>query len=321
MNVSADNSYAIGRTPLVKLNRLTLGCVASVYAKIEGRNPAYSVKDRVAANMVWDAEAKGLLRPGMHLLEASSGNTGIGLAYVAAARGYKLSLVMQEGMSEERIKVLKMLGAEVILTDPNLGMQGAVDKAEALEKSEPARYYYTRQFENPANPRIHETTTGPEINADLDSRVDAIVCGVGTGGTIMGLSRYFKQTRQQKILSVAVEPKSLPALTKQKAGEPLEAAGHMIQGIGAGFVPKIIDFALIDRIEQVSDKEALQYARRLAREEGLLCGISCGAAAAAAVKLASLPEMAGKNIVCILPDAGDRYVSTVLYGDLFEAKA
>jgi len=271
--------------------------------------------------MVWDAEKSGRLKPGMHLLEASSGNTGIGLAFVAAARGYKLTLVMQEGMSEERIKVLKMLGAEVLLTDPALGMQGAVDKAEALERQAPEKYYYTRQFENPANPRIHENTTGPEIWDDLDGKVDAIVSAVGTGGTLTGLGRYFKKAKKAATQIIAVEPKALPAIARFMAQQPLEPAGHLIQGIGAGFIPKILEIPLIDRIEAVSDQEALRMARRLAREEGLLTGISSGAAVAAAARLAAEEAYAGKNIVVILPDAGDRYVSTVLYSDMFEAKA
>lgn len=319
MNIFEDNSYSIGRTPLVRLKRISGASGALIYGKVEGRNPAYSVKCRVAANMVWEAEASGRLKAGMHLLEASSGNTGIGLAFVASARGYKLTLVMQEGMSEERLKVLKMLGAEVVLTDPNLGMQGALDEAQALESSAPEKYFYARQFENPANPAIHEKTTGPEIWNDLDGQVDVVVAGVGTGGTITGLGRYFK-SRARRVEMVAVEPKNLPAISKFKAGEKLEPAGHLIQGIGAGFVPKNLDLSMVDRVEQVSDKEAIQMARRLSREEGILSGISCGAAAFIAVKLGSLPEYVGKSIVCILPDAGDRYVSTVLFGDLFDSK-
>ncbi len=319
MKVFEDNSLAIGCTPLVRLNKVAPG-QAHVYAKIEGRNPAYSIKCRVAASMVWEAEKNGRLKAGMHLLEASSGNTGIGLAFVAAARGYKLTLVMQEGMSEERVKILKMLGAEVLLTDPALGMQGAVDKAAALERQAPEKYYYTRQFENPANPRIHEKTTGPEIWDDLEGKVDAVVCTVGTGGTLTGLGRYFKEIRKIATQMIAVEPRALPAIGKFIARETLEPAGHLIQGIGAGFIPKILDIALIDRVEAVSDQEALRMARRLAREEGLLTGISSGAAVVAAAKLAAEDAFAGKNIVVILPDAGDRYVSTVLYSDLFETK-
>ena len=319
MKAFDDNALAVGRTPLVRFNRLTQGSAGAVYGKVEGRNPAYSVKDRVAAFMVSEAEKAGKLKPGMRLLESTSGNTGIGLAYVAAAKGYKLTLVMQEGMSEERVKVLKMLGADLVLTSPDLGMQGAVDEAERLERENPGAYFYTRQFENPANPLAHERTTGPEIDEALEGKLDVIVAGVGTGGTISGLGRYFK-SKGRSVEIVAVEPKSLPAISKFKSGEALQPSGHLIQGIGAGFLPKNLDLSVVDRVEQVSDKEAIQMARRLAREEGILSGISCGAAAHVAVKLASFPEYAGKRIVCILPDAGDRYVSTVLFGDLFEGK-
>lgn len=319
MNTFDDSSLSIGNTPLVRLKRLAPSG-ALLFAKVEGRNPAYSVKCRVAASMVWEAEKDGRLKPGMRLLEASSGNTGIGLAMVAAARGYKLTLVMQEGMSEERVKVLKMLGAELVLTDPALGMTGAIDKAEALERAEPSQYYYTRQFENPANPLIHEKTTGPEIWNALSGQVDAVVASVGTGGTISGLGRYFKQQQKRDVMMVAVEPQALPAIRAFQEKRPLEPSGHLIQGIGAGFIPKTLDLSVVDRVEGVSDRDAVVYARRLAREEGLLCGISCGAAVAAALRLAAEPGMAGKQIVVILPDAGDRYVSTVLYSDLFEEK-
>jgi cysteine synthase A len=319
LNTFDDNSLSIGHTPMVRLNRVAPGG-ATVYAKVESRNPAASIKCRVAASLVWQAEKEGRLKPGMRLLEASSGNTGIGLAFVAAAKGYKLTLVMQEGMSEERVKLLKMLGAEVLLTSPDLGMQGALDEAERLEKSAPEAYYYTRQFENPANPLIHETTTGPEIWQALAGKVDVLVAGVGTGGTISGLGRYFKKTQGLSMETVAVEPASLPALTRFKEGKPLEPAGSLIQGIGAGFVPKILDWSVVDRVEGVRDRDAIIMTRRLAREEGLLCGISSGAAVAAAARLAADPAYNNKNIVVILPDGGDRYVSTVLYSDLFEEK-
>ncbi len=320
MPVFEDNSFSIGNTPLVRLRRLTPEGGARIYAKVEARNPAFSVKCRVAASMVWEAERNGRLKPGMTLLEASSGNTGIGLAFVAAARGYKLTLVMQEGMSEERVKVLKMLGADLRLTDPALGMQGAVSEALRLEDLEPDKFYYTRQFENPANPLIHVRTTGPEIWNDLEGKVDAVVAGIGTGGTITGLGRYFKHEQKMGTLVVGVEPRSLPAITKFQAGEVLEPAGTLIQGIGAGFVPKVLDLSVVDRVELAADREAVVTTRRLAREEGLLCGISCGAAVAVALRLAAEPAMKDKNIVVILPDGGDRYVSTVLYSDLFEEK-
>ena len=320
MPVFEDNSSAIGLTPLVRLRHVIPAGGAIVYAKVEARNPAFSVKDRVAASLVWEGEKSGRLKPGMTLLEASSGNTGIGLAYVAAASGYKLTLVMQEGMSEERVKVLKMLGADLRLTDPALGMQGAVSEASRLEQEQPEKYFYTRQFENPANPLIHERTTGPEIWKDLDGQLAAVVAGVGTGGTITGLGRYFKNTLKAGVLTIGVEPRSLPAISKHLAGEALEPAGTLIQGIGAGFVPKVLDLSVVDRMELAADREAVVMTRRLAREEGLLCGISSGAAVAVAARVALEPALKGKNLVVILPDGGDRYVSTVLYSDLFEEK-
>jgi cysteine synthase A len=319
MSTFDDISQSMGHTPLVRLHRV-VPAGAAVFAKLEGRNPAYSVKCRVAASMVWEAEKTGRLKPGMRLLEASSGNTGIGLASVAAARGYGLTLVMQEGMSEERVKLLKMLGAEVLLTDPGLGMQGALDEAERIERQNPEKYHYTRQFENPANPLIHQRTTGPEIWNDLQGRVDAVVAGVGTGGTITGLGRYFKRDMGADVRTVAVEPASLAALSAFREGRPLEPAGSLIQGIGAGFVPANLDFSVVDRVETVRDRDAIVMARRLAREEGHLCGISGGAAVVAAARLAAGADFEGKTIVVILPDAGDRYVSTVLYSALFEEK-
>jgi cysteine synthase A len=313
MPIFADNSQAIGRTPLVRLNRVTDGATATVLAKIEGRNPAYSVKCRIGAAMIWDAEQRGVLKPGIEIVEPTSGNTGIALAYVAAARGYALTLTMPETMSIERRRVLAMLGAKLVLTPGPEGMAGAVRKAEELQKSDPARYFMPQQFANPANPAIHERTTGPEIWDDTDGNVDVFVAGVGTGGTITGVSRFFKRTKGRAIQSVAVEPAVSPLITQTRAGQELKPSGHKIQGIGANFIPKILDLSLIDRVETVTNEESVEMARRLAREEGILCGISCGAAAAAAVRLAKLPEYAGKTIVTVLPDAGERYLSTVLF--------
>ncbi|MEN6616903.1 MAG: cysteine synthase A [Syntrophorhabdus sp.] len=308
-----DNSYSIGRTPLVRLNKVTGQSKASVLAKIEGRNPSYSVKCRIGAAMIWDAEKSGRLKPGMEIVEPTSGNTGIALAYVAAARGYKLTLTMPETMSIERRKILKVLGANIILTEGAKGMKGAIASAEALVKSDPSHYFMPQQFENPANPAIHETTTAVEIWDDTDGKMDILVSGVGTGGTITGVSRYFKLTKGKKIISVAVEPIESPVLTQSRAKEALKPGPHKIQGIGAGFVPKVLDLSLVDRIETVSSDEAIEMARRLSREEGILSGISCGAAAHVAVKLAQDPENAGKVIVVILPDAAERYLSTVLF--------
>jgi len=311
--VYTDNSLSIGRTPLVRLNRVGAEGGATILAKIEGRNPAYSVKCRIGASMIWDAEEKGLLGPGKELVEPTSGNTGIALAFVAAARGLPITLTMPETMSLERRKVLKALGANLALTPGAKGMSGAIAAAEELAASDPDRYVLLHQFKNPANPEIHVKTTGPEIWDDTDGNVDVIVSGVGTGGTITGISRYFKEVRGKQIISVAVEPEDSPVISQQLAGEMLQPGPHKIQGIGAGFIPEILDLALIDRVELVSNDEAIEYARRLAREEGILSGISCGAATAVAARLAALPEFEGKTIVVILPDSGERYLTSVLF--------
>ena len=310
-----DNSQSIGNTPLVRLNHVTKGAQATVLAKVEGRNPAYSVKCRIGANMIWDAEARGVLKPGVEIVEPTSGNTGIALAYVAAARGYKLTLTMPETMSIERRRVLAALGAQLILTPGSAGMKGAIAKAEEMVASDPARYFLPQQFTNPANPAIHEKTTGPEIWADTDGAVDVIVSGVGTGGTITGISRYLKSTMGKKIVSVAVEPKESPVISQKMAGQELKPGPHKIQGIGAGFIPEVLDLSIIDRVEQVDSNEALEFARRMSREEGILVGISSGAAVAAAVRIAKLPEFAGKTIVVILPDLAERYLSTALFDE------
>lgn len=307
-----DNSQSIGNTPLVQLNKV-VGRKARVLAKIEGRNPAYSVKCRIGAAMVWDAEERGVLRPGVEIIEPTSGNTGIALAYVAAARGYKLTLTMPETMSLERRRVLAMLGANLILTPGAEGMPGAINKAQAIVDADPDKYFLPQQFKNPANPAIHEKTTGPEIWNDTDGAVDVLVAGVGTGGTISGISRFIKNTKGKKITSVAVEPTTSPVISQKLKGEELVPGPHKIQGIGAGFIPANLDLSLIDRVEAVSSDEAIEFARRLAREEGILCGISSGASAAVAAKLAELDQFAGKTIVVVLPDAGERYISSVLY--------
>jgi cysteine synthase A len=314
-----DNSHSIGRTPLIRLNRITEGAPATVLAKIEGRNPAYSVKCRIGAAMVWDAEQRGLLGPGKELVEPTSGNTGIALAFVAAARGLPLTLTMPETMSLERRKLLIAYGAKLVLTEGARGMSGAVAKAEEIAASDPERYVLLQQFKNPANPAIHEQTTGPEIWNDTEGAVDIFVSGVGTGGTITGVSRYFKHTQGKALVSVAVEPTNSPVLTQRRAGEPLKPAPHKIQGIGAGFIPDILDLSLVDEIEQVTNEEAIYYARRLAREEGILAGISCGAATAVAVRIAQRPRNAGKTIVVILPDSGERYLSSILFDGVFDA--
>lgn len=315
-----DNSLSIGMTPLVKLNRITDGAGATVLAKVEGRNPAYSVKCRIGAAMVWDAEKKGLLGPGKTIVEPTSGNTGIALAFVAAARGYGILLTMPETMSIERRQVLKAFGAKLVLTEGAKGMKGAIAKAEEIVASDPSRYYMPQQFKNPANPLVHEMTTGPEIWEATDGAIDVLVSGVGTGGTITGITRFIRNTKGKKILSVAVEPVHSPVMTQQRNGQPLVPGPHKIQGIGAGFIPDVLDMSLIDRVETVSNDESIAFARRLAREEGLLSGISCGAAAAAAVRLAKLPEFAGKTIVAILPDAGERYLTTALFEGWFDTE-
>ena len=316
-----DNSLSIGRTPLVKLGRIVDGAGATVLGKIEGRNPSYSVKCRIGASMVWDAEKKGLLGPGKTIVEPTSGNTGIALAFVAAARGYGIILTMPETMSIERRMVLKAFGAKLVLTEGAKGMKGAIEKAEEIVASDPGTHYMPQQFKNPANPKIHEETTGPEIWDDTGGKVDVLVSGVGTGGTITGVSRYIKNTRGKKIVTVAVEPVHSPVIAQKLRGEPLKPGPHKIQGIGAGFIPDVLDLSLIDRVEQVTNDEAIDYARRLAREEGMLSGISAGAAAAVAVRLARLPEFAGKTIVAILPDAGERYLTTALFEGWFDNEA
>ena len=314
-----DNSRSIGRTPLVRLNRVVDGAPATVLAKVEGRNPAYSVKCRIGAAMIWDAEQRGLLGPGKEIVEPTSGNTGIALAFVAAARGIPLTLTMPDTMSIERRKLLVAYGAKLVLTEGAKGMNGCIAKAEEIVASDPGRYVLLQQFKNPANPAIHEATTGPEIWEDTDGNVDVLVAGVGTGGTITGVSRYFKVKRGRPIVSVAVEPEASPLLTQTRAGLPLAPAPHKIQGIGANFVPQVLDLSLVDVVETVSNDEAILYARRLAREEGILAGISCGAATAVAVRLARRPEYAGRTIVVVLPDSGERYLSTALFEGMFDA--
>ena len=317
-HVYADNSLSIGNTPLIKLNRITDGAGATVLAKIEGRNPAYSVKCRIGAALVWDAEKRGLLGAGKEIVEPTSGNTGIALAFVAAARGIPITLTMPDTMSIERRKLLLAYGAKLVLTEGAKGMKGAIAKAEEIAASDP-KYVLLQQFKNPANPAIHEATTGPEIWTDTDGKIDILVSGVGTGGTITGISRYIKNTQGKAIVSVAVEPTASPVLTQARAGEEIKPGPHKIQGIGAGFVPDVLDLSLVDAIEQVSNEDAVLFARRLAREEGILAGISCGAATAVAVRLAQRPENAGKTIVVILPDSGERYLSSILFEGLFDA--
>ncbi len=312
-----DNTLTIGRTPLVRLKRVTDGAGATVLAKIEGRNPAYSVKCRIGASMIWDAEKRGVLKPGVEMVEPTSGNTGIALAFVAAARGYKITLTMPETMSIERRKVLKAFGANLVLTEGSGGMKGAIAKAEQMVASDPGRYLLLQQFKNPANPDIHFNTTGPEIWDDTEGGMDVLVSGIGTGGTITGISRYFKQAKGKNIVSIGVEPTASPVITQTLKGEAIKPGPHKIQGIGAGFIPDNLDLSVVDRVELVSNEESIEMARRLAREEGILCGISCGAAAAAALRVAKEPEMKGKTIVVVLPDSGERYLSSVLFEGMF----
>ncbi|WP_417598491.1 cysteine synthase A [Oceanospirillum sp.] len=310
-----DNSLTIGETPLVKINRLTQH--GKVFAKLESRNPAFSVKCRIGANMIWDAEKRGVLKPGMEIVEPTSGNTGIALCFVAASRGYKITLTMPSSMSIERRKMMKALGANIELTEPAKGMKGAIAKAEELVASNPEHYFMPQQFENPANPEIHEKTTGPEIWNDTDGEIDILVAGVGTGGTITGISRYIKNTQGKAITSVAVEPVESPVISQTLNSEDVKPAPHKIQGIGAGFVPKNLDLSLVDQVEQVSNDDAIEMARQLMLKEGIICGISCGAAMVAALRLAEKPENADKNIVVILPDSGERYLSTALFEGMF----
>ena len=313
-----DNALSIGRTPLVRLNRVTDGARATVLAKIEGRNPAFSVKCRIGAGLIWDAEKRGLLGPGKELIEPTSGNTGIALAFVAAARGIPITLTMPETMSIERRKLLVAYGAKLVLTEGAKGMNGAIAKAEEIRASNPEKYVFLNQFKNPANPAIHETTTGPEIWNDTGGKVDIFVSGVGTGGTLTGVSRYFEKVRGKPLHTIAVEPVASPVITQRLAGEPNKPGPHKIQGIGAGFVPDNLDLSCVDEVQQVTNEESVLYARRLAREEGILCGISCGAAAAVALRVAKKPENEGKTIVVILPDSGERYLSTVLFEGIFD---
>jgi cysteine synthase len=313
-----DNSFSIGRTPLVKLNRVVDGVNATVLAKIEGRNPSFSVKCRIGASMVWDAEERGVLKPGMEIVEATSGNTGIALAFVGAARGYPVTLMMPDTMSIERRKVLKVLGAKLVLTEGANGMAEAIIKAEELRDSDPSRYFIPDQFNNPANPRIHFQTTGPEIWDDTEGNIDVLISGVGTGGTITGVSRYVKGEKKHPLTSIAVEPAASAVISQTLSKQEVRPGSHKIQGIGAGFIPGTLDLSVVDRVEQVTNEESIEMARRLAMEEGLLSGISCGAAAVVATRVAQEPEMAGKTIVVVLPDAGERYLSSALFEGMFD---
>jgi len=317
LRVYDDNSLSIGRTPLVRLNRVTGGSKATILAKVEGRNPAYSVKCRIGAAMIWDAEKRGVIKPGQELIEPTSGNTGIALAFVAAARGYGITLTMPETMSLERRKVLQALGANLILTGGSLGMAGSISKAEEILASDPQRFVLLQQFKNPANPEIHRRTTGPEIWDDTGGAIDVLVAGIGTGGTISGISRCIKKDKGRAILSVGVEPSGSAVITQHLAGQPLKPGPHKIQGLGAGFIPETLDLSMVDRVELATNEESIEMARRLAREEGILAGISSGAAVAAAVRLGNQPEFAGKTIVTILPDAAERYLTSVLFDGTF----
>lgn len=311
-----DNSLSIGRTPLIRLNRIQDGAPATLLAKIEGRNPAYSVKCRIGASMIWDAEKRGILKPGKEIIEPTSGNTGIALAFVAAARGYPVTLTMPETMSLERRKVLRAFGANLVLTEGSKGMAGAISTAENMVADDPDRFVLLQQFQNPANPRIHFETTGPEIWEDTNGEVDVLVSGIGTGGTISGVSRYIKKEKGKNIISIGVEPTNSPVITQALNGQPLKPGPHKIQGIGAGFIPGTLDLSVVDRVELVTNEESIEMARRLAREEGILSGISCGAAASVAVRIAKEEQFQGKTIVVVLPDSGERYLSSVLFEDL-----
>jgi cysteine synthase A len=318
LRIYDDNSFSIGRTPLVRLNRVTDGGQATLLAKVEGRNPAYSVKCRIGASMIWDAEKRGILTPGKALIEPTSGNTGIALAFVAAARGYSITLTMPETMSLERRKVLRVLGANLVLTPGSQGMAGAISKAEEIVASDPTRFVLLQQFKNPANPEIHFRTTGPEIWEDTDGAIDVLVSGIGTGGTITGVSRYIKKEKGKQILSVGIEPSASPVIAQHLAGQPLKPGPHKIQGIGAGFIPETLDLSVVDRVELATNEEAFEMARRLSKEEGILAGISGGAAVAVAVRLGQQPEFAGKTMVVVLPDAAERYLSTALFEGMFD---
>ncbi|MFC1645974.1 cysteine synthase A [Candidatus Omnitrophota bacterium] len=317
-HIYEDNSFSIGNTPLVRLRKVIKNKDVTVLGKIEGRNPSYSVKCRIGASMIWDAEKRGALKPGKEIIEPTSGNTGIALAFVGAARGYKVNLTMPDTMSLERRKILKIFGANLILTDGTKGMKGAVDKAEELARKKPDKYVLLQQFNNPANPKIHEETTGPEIWEDTQGEIDVFISGVGTGGTITGVSRYIKNKMKKPIISVAIEPKDSPVITQKLNGQKLKPGPHKIQGIGAGFIPEVLDLSFVDRVEQVTNEESIDYARRLANEEGIISGISSGAAVAVADRLSSLSEFRGKTIVVILPDSGERYLSSVLFKDYFD---